>query len=177
MTRFQRIKSFITGLVMIAVAIFLVIYRKDAYPYVLMLLSLSFLSMGLGALTYYFTMTRYMVGGKLTLYKGVILIDFAILSMSLADVPGGYVLLYLAVIHAFSGLVEILRSLEAKRNSGRNWKLKLFHGILDVFIAICCIRYIRNVQFAAVIYSTGLVYSGIIRMITAFRKTTLVYIP
>ena len=57
-----------------------------------------------------------------------------------------------------------------------DWKLKLFHGILNVAVSAGCFIFINNPGVAVLVYGIGLVYSGILRIISAFRKTTFVYI-
>ncbi len=176
MTKFQKINSVVTGFFMIFAATVMMLYPNDSYVIVLAFLGFGFLLSGIKALFYYFTMAIYMVGGKASLYRGVILMNFGALTISLADVPKGYVLIYLAVLHAFSGLVEILRANETRINGSKSFKLKLCNGILNVSMAICCIIFARKTGTAVIIYSIGLIYSALIRIITAFRKTTFVYV-
>lgn len=161
---------------MIVTAFFMVYNPKEAYGLVIAFMAIGFLVSGIATLSYYFTMAKYMVGGKIVLYRGVLLFDFAIFTGALADVPRFYVLIYLAVIHMFSGLVEVLRSSEARGNGGKSWGLKLIHGLINITVAICCIVFARKTNTAVYIYSGGILYSGIIRIIQAFRKTSFVYI-
>jgi uncharacterized membrane protein HdeD (DUF308 family) len=176
MSKIQRINRFLMGLVVLVAGIAMIAYPNDSYVFVILFLSLGLLITGIGRLTYYFTMTRYMVGGKESLYRGIIFLDFALFTMSLSDVPKVYVLMYLALVHAFSGLVDILRAVEAKRYSSKNWRLKLFHGILNVVVAASCFIFINNPNTAGLVYGLGLVYSGLLRIASAFRRTTFIYI-
>lgn len=176
MTKLQKIRTSLWGVMMIATAIVMAKYPHYAYGYVIIFMALGFLISGIATLAYYFTMARYMVGGKLILYRGVVLFDFALVTAALADVPRIYVIIYLAVIHLFSGLVEILRSNEARGNGGKSWKLKLAHGLVNMIVAIGCLVYARRTNTAVYMYCIGIFYSGIIRIIQAFRRTTFVYI-
>ena len=160
---------------MILFGILLFVSPDDSYVLVISILSLTFALMGFRNLVYYFTMARFMVNGRLILFKGVILLDFGLLSASLIDMPKISLIIYLVVIHAFSGLIEILRAMEAK-GYGASWKLKLSHGIVDILLALCCLVFIRMANMAIYIYAAGLIYSASIRIITAFRRTALVYI-
>ena len=69
-----------------------------------------------------------------------------------------------------------MRAMEAKRLQAASWKMSLIHGIVNVVMAGLCLAFIGTVEVAVEIYAAGLVYSGIIRIIQAFRKTTVVYI-
>ena len=119
---------------MILSGIVIFLFPSVSYTYVLLLLGGGLLISGLSTLIYFFTMAVYMVGGKTILYRGIIYVDFAILTFTLTDVPKIYVLIYLAVIHGFAGLVDILRVRETISNGSSSWKLKMFHGILDVLV-------------------------------------------
>ncbi len=161
---------------MIAAAVILLMFPNESYIFILLFLAVSLLASGVGFLYYYFSMTRFMVDGKMTLYKGIILTDLAILTLSLADVPKIYVLLYLAFIHALSGFVEILRANETRQSGSKSYRLKLLHGIVNVLIAVCCIVFVEKTYTAVIIYCLGLIYSGSVRMITAVRRQAYVYI-
>lgn len=176
MSRIQRIRTFIEGLIIIIGAILLIIYRSHAYEAILIFLAAGFIFYGVKRLVFYFLMARHMVGGKEILYKGIILFNFGVITSSVSNIPKIYILLYLAVIHAFSGIVEILRTNELKTYGGKAWRMKLFHGIVNIMMAAFCILFFRKQNTAVYIYSVGLIYSGIIRMVTAFRRTTFMFI-
>ena len=162
---------------MIALAISFMVWRNDdSYLTVILLLTLGLAIQGLKDIIFYFTMARHMAGGKLILVQGVIILDFALLTGSLSDVPKIYILLYLIAIHAFSGMIEILRAMEARRSVSGPWKLKFSHGIINMILALSCFIFIRQTNTALVIYSIGLLYSGLMRIGSVFRKTTYVMI-
>ena len=164
-------------MIMIALAISFMVWRNDdSYLTVMLLLTLGLAIQGLKDIIFYFTMARHMAGGKLILVQGVIILDFALLTGSLSDVPKIYILLYLIAIHAFSGMIEILRAMEARRSVSGPWKLKFSHGIINMILALSCFIFIRQTNTALIIYSIGLLYSGLMRIGSVFRKTTFVMI-
>ena len=176
MTKFQRIQSFIFGIIGFFFGFTLVAFPEGTSEVVLIILSFVLTFSGISTLVYYFTMAQFMVNGRYILIKGLIIFDFGLFSGTLINVPNIYILLYLAILHAFSGLVEVLRSMESKKYSAKNWKLKLSHGIVDIIIAVCCIVFFKHEETVGIVYGIGLMYSALMRIITAFRKTTSVYI-
>ncbi len=177
MTLFQRVRGLFIGLVMMAVAIaFLANPDDDAYLFVIAILTLGLAFKGLKDIIFYFTMARHMIGGKMILVQGVIILDFALLTGSLSDVPKVYILLYLIVIHAFSGVIEVLRAMEARRTVSGPWKMKFSHGMINFLLAISCLVFIRHTQTALIIYSIGLLYSSLVRIASVFRRTTFILI-
>ena len=162
---------------MFAVAIILIFYRSDdTYMIIVAILSLGLAIAGIKDIVFYFTMARHMVGGKMILIQGVIIFDFAIITGSLANVHKIYILLYLIGVHAFSGVVEVLRAMEARRTVDGPWKLKFSHGIVNLLLATACFVFIRQSDTALIIYSVGLMYSAAIRLYSAFCKTAFVVI-
>ena len=176
MTKFQKLKGVLTGLVQMLFAIVIILFPQEGYYLVFAVLTLSLAIYGLKELIFYFSMARFMVDGRMTLFKGVILLDLGIFAGSLYDIPRLYLLLYLVGVHAFAGFVEILRALEARKNKG-HYKLKFTHGVFDVLIGIACFVYIKSPNTVTVIYAIGLFYSAILRIISSLRRTTLIYIP
>jgi len=171
-TLFQRIGNIIVGLVMIVAAVyFMVEPSNEAYLFIIGVLSLGLLVIGLKNIIFYFTMARHMVGGKMILIQGVIVLDFALLTGSMSDIPRIYILLYLIVLHAFSGIVEVLRAMESRRTVSGPWKMKFIHGAVDFLLAFSCFIYIRQTNTALIIYSIGLLYSAVMRIANALRRT------
>ncbi len=176
MTVMQRIRNVFIGIVMIICASIISLGGEEAYELIILIYGGTLLFNGITRLIYYFTMTRYMVDGKTMLYIGVIFIDFGIFTFTLTDVPIIYLILYVLGIHAFSGLVDILRALETKKYGGTSWKLNFSYGVANILMALLCIFLIKTPTFSVYVYCLGIVYSGIIKIVNAFRRTAVVYI-
>lgn len=177
MTLFQRIKKILYALLMIAAAIILVaLPDKNALDIVLFFVSIGFAIKGIKDIVFYFVMARHMVGGKMILFQGVVVFDFAMFTGTLTGVPQFYVMIYLISIHAFSGVIEVLRARESRRTVDGSWLMKMSHGIINIILALMCIIYIRDTPTAVTIYSAGLIYSAIMRIISAFRRTSFILI-
>ena len=177
MNGFQRVRKVLFGLCMIAVALILILFPSDeAYMLIVAILSLGLAIAGIKDIIFYFTMARHMIGGKMILIQGVIILDFALITGSLTYVPKIYILLYLIGIHAFSGVVEVLRAMESKKAVEGPWKLKFSHGVINFLLAVACLIFIRKSNTALLIYSLGLIYSAVVRIFSAFRRTSFILI-
>ena len=172
----QRIENVLIGVLIIIGSVTLMAFPDDGLIIVVSILCLSLFIYGIKSLFYYFSMARHMVGGRIILYLGIIILDFGVFALMLTDIPRFYIVLYLLVIYAFSGVIDILRSLEAKKYNPSTSKLFLASGVINIAVAVLCIVFIRHGDIIAYFYSAGLIYYGIIRIITAFRKTAIVYI-
>lgn len=176
MTKTRRISEFITGLLMLVTAALILSFPKEGYYIVILLLSLNMIVSGMGNLIYYFSMSRYAVGGRISLYKGVILLDFGMLTASISDIPHFYILLYLIIMHGFSGIIDVLRTRESIQLGAKSWKLNLAQGIFNLLISVLCIILIRQTNTASIIYAIGLAVSAIGRIINAFRRKAFVFV-
>ena len=107
----QRIKIVLSGIVMILGGILLFLAPISGYRIVILVLSVSFILTGIRQLVYYGTMARFMVGGRSILYRGIIILDVGLFTASLSDIPRMYVVIYLAVMNAFSGLIIMAKAM------------------------------------------------------------------
>lgn len=179
MGKLRRVGQVLWGLLTLALCA-LLIYDPDlGYASAIGILSLTATVAGIRQLHYYFTMARHMVGGKSTLFIGLILLDLGVFTSTLTDVPKGYLALYLLGWYAFSGGIDILRALEARRFESPSWRFSFFSGIVNLAAALLALLawlLLRSTTLLVYIFCLGLVYSACARIVTAFRKTAVVYI-
>ena len=179
MKKMHRVKEILSGMLMLLCCLILLLVPEEGYFIVPLILSISLIFSGVRSLLYYFLMARHMVGGKAMFYQGLIILDLGMFTYTLVDIPLIYVILYLLACHAFSGAVDIMRALEAKRIHAPSWRLSMTSGALNVVIALLaffCGVIMRSTEIVVYIYSAGLIYSACVRIATAFRKTAIVYI-
>lgn len=179
MSRYQRIKSIITGFVMVLFALALFFIPEISYEIVAGIIGLLMLIYGFRLLWYYFSMARHMVGGKFILFQAIIILDFAVFTGSVASLDGFVIIFYLLGVFAFSGLIDILRAFESKRIGAPMWKLRLSGGCINVLFAVLMLMLglvFNNKSILVYGFCISLFYMGILRIVTSFRKTAIVYI-
>ena len=179
MTSFQRIKKFLSGLGMFLGSIVLILWPDDGYYIIAFFLSLSLLSLGINKLVYYFTMARFMVGGKSILYTALVLTDLGIFTMTATTIPKIYLICHLLISHGFSGLVDMLKAVEDKRVQASSWRMSFLYGLGNLVCAVASFSCVLSdsTYLVTYIYCAGLAYSAIMQMASACRKTAIVYIP
>lgn len=180
MTNMQRVKKILLALVMLLGAYIMVVWPEDGYYIVALIVSFSLIGYGLRSLIYYFTMTRFMVGGKSTLFFGIIVLDFGIFVLTTADDPKFFIVIYLLGLHAFSGVMSVMRALEARRFGAPAWKWIFADGLANLLIAVLAViagAFLRSVVDLSYLYAACLFYSACFQILSALRKTAIVYIP
>lgn len=178
MSRFQRIKNILLGLIMIGFAVLIALLPEEGFIFVIAVIGLLLFLYGFRLLHYYFTMARHMVGGKSSLYQAIIIIDLALFTGSIASMNSFIIMFYLLGVFAFTGVIGILRAFEAKRFGGA-WKSKLFTGCAFVLFAVLMLItgvILGDKNILVYGFAISVIYAGVMRIITAFRKTAIVYI-
>ena len=177
MTRIQRVKSVVTGVLMLLSAAVLGILGIDGYSFIALMLSLSFLIYGIRRLVYYFRMGRHMVGGRSLLYIGVITFDLGVFTLSIADDSQVFIVLYLFVVHLVSGGLGVAQGVQAKMTDAPLWKSGMGGGILNLLLALACLAFVWVPDVVVYVYAAGLAYAAVLRIASAFRRTAIIYIP
>ena len=96
--------------------------------------------------------------------------------MTLDDVPIIYLMLYLLVANLISGVIEILGAREARQMEAGSWKMKTAIGAADVLFGLASIFCLGRPNLLVYIYATGLAYSAVLRIVSALRRSAIVYI-
>ena len=160
---------------MILFCVILVMDPKNNYVFIVAALAVAMMVGAIRQLWYYFSTAKLMVGGRRILYHGIIDLDLAIFTWSMNDVPMIYVMLYLIGMNAFAGIVDLGLALNARQTKSP-WKLRFSAGVVELGMAILCLVFIRSTSIVVWVFSIGVTYAGIVRIVDAFRKTDLVYI-
>lgn len=179
MSYFYRIRNIIFGVLMLAMGLLLILSPEGSIMLVASLLNIALYFYGGQQLWFYFRMARHMVGGKTILYRSIIILDAALFMTSAIVISNYIVTIYLLILYAFTGFVSILRALESKANGAPNWRFKLATGIISVLFAISLLvvgLIMGNSNYLSIGFGITLVYLAAVRIITAFKKTAIVYI-
>lgn len=176
MTKWQRIKTLLGSLVSFAFVPLLLLDPDSGCALIVLIMGAAAALAGLRMVIYYVSMARHMVGGTILLYIGVILLDFGLFSVGIADIPKQYIMLYLMLIHLFSGLVELLRSIEIRKRKLGSWRFKLLIGLGNISLGILCLLQINSSKMTVYIYCLGVLWSALGRIVSVFRPASVVYV-
>ena len=175
MSRTRRILSIIVGIIMILSGIFLMLLPEIGYSVIILVLGIGLAIRGINRLWNFLTLSLRSVGSTRLLYDGILILDVGIFTTALANVPVIFLMIYLAGVYLFSGVIDILSALDSKRLESPYFKVKLAEGLGNVFIAVLCLIFIRNQDVVVYIYGAGIIYNGIVRIFNAFRRTEMVF--
>ena len=176
MRKLTRFKNLIIGIVMIVFALVLLIWPQFGTPMIMLVAGIGLLIYGLYSLIFYFTMATHMVGGKSIFYRGILLLDLGVFMLSAYKGSERLIFLYLMVLLAATGLIDLVRALEF-RKEGASWKLRALSGIVCIAILILGFIYRKGPRTMVYIFCLGILVSAANRIASVFRKTAVLYIP
>ena len=176
MSKLRRAGRILTGLLMIFGALVVYMYPDDGMLLILAILSVTAMIAGINDILRYFFMSRNMVGGRIILYRGVILLNFGVFGASLATASRVYVALYLAGLYLFSGAVDVMQGVQAKKLGAGQWKLRTSEGVVRILLGAACIVFIGSAKILITLYCLSLLYSALTRIASAFRRTAVIFI-
>ena len=166
----KRILHILIGIGLILVAVLLVLFEELGPVIIALIVGISMLIFGIRCFVAYFTKFRYMVGGRNQLYIGILSLDLGLLLGSASSGSTFLILLYLLGIRLVTGVIDLLRALEAKKHNSP-WVIKLIAGIISLGTVILGVIYFRDPETVVDIFCIGLVISAVEHFITAFRKS------
>lgn len=176
MSSLKRIYHVIYGILALISAGLLLLYPRDGAMFVMVFIDVALLVYGIRMLVYYITLARFMVGGIMTLYKSIIVIDFGLFVFGLYEFPYRFIMLYLVAIMAFNGAREILSAMETRRLENPAWKRKIAYGAVTLVLALSALFVHDSMPIVTILYSIGLIHGGLYSIATAFRKSAIIYI-
>ena len=139
MSLFKRLKELLIALVTALFGIILLFAGEEGQLIVIDIICLCLFFEGIRLLVYYLWMARHMVEGKRVLIRSIIILDLGMLTLQMVSMSDIMILIYLLSIFAFTGAIDILRSMEAKRNGGY-WKLKFINGCIHINEPDCAVK-------------------------------------
>lgn len=172
----KRVYNIISGLIMIMFGVFLFIDTEDGMDLVIAALVFTLIIYGLKQTLYFFTMARHMVGGRMILYRGVIILDIGLFMLLTLDDPSIYVALYLIGGLALSGAIAILKGLEAKKLQIKSCNRTIFYGIVKIIIAGFSLFHLNSYNMLVYIFAVGVVFSALTRIAEALRKSAIIFV-
>ena len=176
MGKARRVFNVLSGLLTIFFGIIMLDGMERAYSIMLFFLEIALILRGVRLLSYYVSMARHMVGGKIILYEGVFFLDMGLFLVSIDDLPKMYVLLYLIIGLAISGIVDLLRANEIRLLESGHWKYQAFTGIVKIMATIVSFASFKYSFILVNVYSFGVIHSGVAKIVSAVRPGAIVYI-
>ena len=172
----SRIFKCVTGILIIVLAVVMMMWPEWGYLVINAVLGLTLLISAIRNLVYYFRMARHMVGGRNTLYSALIQLDLAMFTLTLTNIPKIFIMIYLVSVFGVTGLLRLLRGLEAKKRNAPAWYGSFINGVVYLLITVLCTIFISNTTVMVIVFCVGLIFVGLSRVVSAFQRAKIVYV-
>lgn len=176
MSKVNRIKNIVIGIVIIMVSISMLVFPDTGYYMATFILGVALLINGIKQFAYFLSMGIHMVGGKIILYRALITLDLSFFILSIKGIGQRYMMAYFVIYYFFAGIITIFRAYESRKAEAAFWKWKLITGIIKVTISIMCIVNNNSEDIMLYLMCFGLIVSAITRIGKALKKTAIIYI-
>lgn len=176
MTKTKRVFTIIGAFLAIQGSLILMLVPNYALEIIAAGLGFTLVFYGLKYLLYYLTHAQHMVGGKWFLLIGLILLDAGIFAGTVYDKAKVLTILYIAGAHLIGAGLNIVRAVGNRKDNNRGWKIDMAQGVGNIILVLLCIIFMHDVIIPVYIYCISAIYTAILMLISAFKKTAIVYV-
>lgn len=175
----SRIIKMFKSLLMLAVGLVILLSAKNDVGYfVSCIITGAYITLqGLQKIIFYLTSARHMVGGEKTLINGFVMTDLGLLSFLVLLEKPVLGVLYLIGIYLFTGVLDILRAFEMKKNESKRWIIKFIMGLFVIGVAVVCFVFGDVKEVIYLVLGIAWIVSAVEGIVTAFTKSAVDYIP
>lgn len=176
MSKTRRVFTIIGAVFVIQGALILMLVPDMAFELIAIGISVALTFSGIKYLVYYITHAQHMVGGKWFLLIGLILFDLGTFASLLIDQARAILIIYVAGAHLIGAILNVIRTVGNKKDSNPSWKIDLAQGIGNFAQVVLCLVFINHISIPVYIYCIGSIYTAILMIVSACRKTAIVYV-
>ena len=176
MSKSKRVWTVIGAIFAIQGAVFLMFIPDLAFHLIALGLGLDLTFFGLKYIFYYLTHAQHMVGGKRIMLIGLLLFDAGAFSTLLIDQAQAILVIYVVAGHFIAAVINIIRTIGNKKDLNPGWKIDLAQFIGNIAQVVLCLVFIKYVEIPVFIYSIGVIYTSVLKIISSFKRTAIVYV-
>lgn len=176
MSKARRVWTVIGAFFAVIGALVIVLEPDTCLELIAFGISVTLTFYGAKFLIYYLTHAQHMVGGKWFLLIGLILLDMGVFATVIYEQARIMTVIYVIGAHLVAGVLSIVRTVGNKKDNNPGWKIDLAHGIASISQVVLCIVFIHSAMIIAVSYAIYVLYYVTLMLISAFKKTAIVYV-
>ena len=176
MSKVRRVLTIIVSLFGILGAVILMLIPDYSYEVLALGISLTLVYYGVRYIIYYLTNAQHMVGGKWFLLIGIIMFDMGVFVTAIYDRAQRITLIYIISAQLIAAVLGLIRTIGDKKDNNPSWKLHLAQTIASFIQVILCVVFINSDMVPLYLYCIYAIYTAILLIISAFKKTAIVYV-
>ena len=176
MSKARRIMTVLFALVAIFGALSLIFMPDIAFAALAFGIGITLVYYGVRYILYYLTHAQHMVGGKWFLLIGLIMFDMGVFAVAVYDKAQMITLIYIISANLIAAVLGLIRTIGDKKDNNPAWKIHLAQCIAGFTQVILCVIFIRSTTIPICLYCIYTIYTCVLVIISAFKKTAIVYV-
>lgn len=176
MTKVRRIFKIIGAVLLIHIALFLMLIPQIALQLIAVMFSVILIFYGLKFILFYITHASHMVNGKWFILLGLLLFDIGVFASLMQNQSKLITIVYIAGAHLVGAILRLIRAVGNKKDNNPGWIIDCMQSIGNFIQVAVCIIFSQYVEVPVFIYCSGLIYSAILQIIQACKRTAIVYV-
>jgi len=176
MTKVRRIFKIIGAVLLIHIALFLMLIPQIALQLIAVMFSVILIFYGLKFILFYITHASHMVNGKWFILLGLLLFDIGVFASLMQNQSKLITIVYIAGVHLVGAILRLIRAVGNKKDNNPGWIIDCMQSIGNFIQVAVCIIFSQYVEVPVFIYCSGLIYSAILQIIQACKRTAIVYV-
>ena len=176
MTKVRRIFKIIGAVLLIHIALFLMLIPQIALQLIAVMFSVILIFYGLKFILFYITHASHMVNGKWFILLGLLLFDIGVFASLMQNQSKLLTIAYIAGAHLVGAILRLIRAVGNKKDNNPGWIIDCMQSIGNFIQVAVCIIFSQYVEVPVFIYCSGLIYSAILSIIQACKRTAIVYV-
>ena len=176
MTKVRRIFKIIGAVLLIHIALFLMLIPQIALQLIAVMFSVILIFYGLKFILFYLSHASHMVYGKWFILLGLLLFDIGVFASLMQNQSKLITIVYIAGAHLVGAILRLIRAVGNKKDNNPGWIIDCMQSIGNFIQVAVCIIFSQYVEVPVFIYCSGLIYSAILQIIQACKRTAIVYV-
>lgn len=176
MSKARRVLTIIAALFSIIGSVALMTNPDIAYKVLALGIGMTLVYYGVRYIIYYVTNAQHMVGGKWFMLIGIILFDMGVFAAVIFDRAQRLTLIYIICTLLIAAVLGAIRTVGDKKDNNPRWKISLAQSIAGFIQVILSVIFINDSMIPLYLYCVYAIYTAVLMIISAFKKTAIVYV-
>ena len=147
-----------------------------AYQVLALGVGMTLVYYGIRYIIYYITNAQHMVGGKWFMLIGIIMFDMGTFVTAVFDRAQVFMLIYIIAAHLVATILGAIRTVGDRKDNNPRWKISMAQCIAGFIQVTLTLIFINHSIIPIYLYCIYAIYSAVLMIISAFKKTAIVYV-
>lgn len=176
MSKARRVLTILAALIAIEGSIAVMLMPDIAYKVLALGIGMTLVYYGIRYIIYYVTNAQHMVGGKWFMLIGIIMFDMGVFATAIFDRAQVITKIYIIAALLIAAVLGAIRTVGDRKDNNPRWKISLAQSIAGFIQVTLSVIFINENMIPLYLYCIYAIYTSVLMIISAFKKTAIVYV-